>query len=160
MTSSEIDKDSAETSASPELLNAIAQMEAALGPLYRAASLPPPRRTRLTPPDKWVQADIERRKVRLSIFPDGLFFDPAWDILLELYARQLQRISVYTTQLQESIPIPFTTVLRWLDRLEAEALVVRNKDPHDARKVRIALSQYGRDLMDRWLNQATTDPDS
>jgi len=95
--------------------------------------------------------------LRLRLFSPHLFSDPAWDILLELYAMQLKRGRVNISRITESSGVPLTTVLRWIDKLDAEALIVRQRDIHDARRVWVSLSQYGLSLMNRYFQAVDRD---
>lgn len=71
-------------------------------------------------------AIYDARRERDSFFPEGLFADPAWDILLDLYvARCLGKpISVSSACIGASVPA--TTGLRWLDRLVGLGFVRRS----------------------------------
>ena len=98
-----------------------------------------------------VRMVIEARQRRSSIFAPELFSDPAWDLLLELYASALENRRPNIAEITVAIDIPATTVLRWLATLEQQALVSRHHDLRDTRKVRVTLSQYGRSQMDRYF---------
>ena len=102
-----------------------------------------------------VRTLIEARRVRSDLFSPMLFSDPAWDVLLELYARDLEEQPVNISRLTAAVPVAATTTLRWLDRLEEEALITRRGDDRHAKRIFIALSQYGRSLMDRYFNTAS-----
>lgn len=80
-----------------------------------------------------------------------LFKDPAWDMLLQLYADSIsgQRSSV--TSLCIASGSPSTTALRWLNTLISEGLVIRRPDPLDARRVFVGLSQEGAAAMERYF---------
>ena len=83
----------------------------------------------------------------MALFPEGLFSDPAWEILLELYAMHLeqQRVSISSVYLASSVPA--STALRWIAKLEHDGLVLRTDDPLDARRSWIALTQNGVERM-------------
>lgn len=91
------------------------------------------------------------RNVRASVFGEDLFGEPAWDILLELYACELsqQRISVSNTSAAAGVPA--TSALRWMAVLEEKKLIAREKDPLDARRVWVSLTSHGKLLMDRYF---------
>lgn len=96
-----------------------------------------------------VREICELRRKREQSFPGKLFGDATWDILLQLYAAQLdaQRLSI--TRLTRISGIPATTVLRRLSVLESEGLLTRADDPFDARRVYVALTAAGMQAMDR-----------
>jgi len=94
-----------------------------------------------------VRAVQVARKRRLALFPDGLFSDPAWEILLELYAVHLDQQRTSITSVCAASFVPATTALRWIAKLEQEGLVVRTDDPLDARRSWIALTSDGVERM-------------
>lgn len=104
------------------------------------------------PPDhptteKDIRAILELRRNREQFFDGELFADPAWDILLELYAAELgqQRVSVGSLCLGAAVPA--TTALRWISTLENKGLIKRTADPMDGRRFHLSLSCSGLDAM-------------
>lgn len=93
----------------------------------------------------------QARRARATFFAARLFADPAWDILLELYACELSERRVATTALSEVTCVPVTTTLRWLSKLEADGIVVRTSDPLDARRQWVELSRSGLIQMQRYF---------
>lgn len=89
---------------------------------------------------KRVRAVIEARRLRSRFFPDDLFADPAWDMLLELLFAELVQHRVAVSSLCIAAAVPPTTALRWLNTLVEHGLVVRRSDPHDGRRVFVELS--------------------
>lgn len=89
------------------------------------------------------KAEIEARAARSRFFKASLFSDPAWDILLELFAAEQEgrRVSISAAGLTAEIPL--TTALRWIAALEREDLVERAGDPTDARRSFLKLSDEG-----------------
>jgi hypothetical protein len=81
--------------------------------------------------------DRERRK---NIFPAELFADPAWDILLNLYASHLEQHRETITGLISLAGVPTTTGLRWLHKLVDENLLILSNDPLDQRRKWVMLS--------------------
>ncbi len=82
------------------------------------ASVPASRRPNQLVSEGEVRTILKMRRVRNQFFDDELFADPAWDMLLELYAAELgqQRISV--GKLCNSAAVTATTALRWIGTLE------------------------------------------
>lgn len=89
------------------------------------------------------RSEIRARAARAQFFKASLFSDPAWDILLELFAAQQEgrRVSISAAGL--SAEIPLTTALRWIAALEREELVERVGDPTDARRTFLKLTGKG-----------------
>lgn len=83
----------------------------------------------------------------MALFPDGLFSDPAWDILLELYAVHLEQQRTSITSVCAASGVPTTTALRWVAKLEQDGLIIRTDDPLDARRSWIALTSDGVERM-------------
>lgn len=100
-----------------------------------------------------VRATINGRSARRSFFDSQLFADPAWDILLELYALECEQRRVAVSELSMNAGVPGTTALRWIDRLEADGLVTRRDDQLDARRVWISLSAKGSSGMEAFFRQ-------
>lgn len=80
------------------------------------------------------------RRARASYFKPDLFADPAWDILLELYAGELAQRRVSVSKASIAAGVPATTALRWIHKLEQDNLIDRELDTVDARRVWLALT--------------------
>jgi len=94
---------------------------------------------------------IYARKARNHIFPDGVFSDPAWDMLLDLYLNSLKNRSVPVSSLCIAASAPPTTAFRRIDALERLGLVRRGKDEEDGRRVLVELTDAGAEAMSRTL---------
>lgn len=101
---------------------------------------------------KSVCATIECRKRRRLFFNSALFADPAWDILLALYMQALKQEKVSILNLSALAEIPNTTTLRWIEKLHSENLISRQRDPLDARRVWIRLSNFGINAMEKYFD--------
>jgi DNA-binding transcriptional ArsR family regulator len=100
-----------------------------------------------------VRAVLWARRQRELVLGKELFSDPAWDILLELYAAALGQRRVPTSELSIAAGIPLTTTLRWISKLESDGLVTRADDPLDGRRVWIALANQAVPMMSSYFNQ-------
>jgi DNA-binding MarR family transcriptional regulator len=94
---------------------------------------------------------IRARHQRSRFLPSKLFSDPAWDILLALYAAELGQRRITVGQVCAAADIPATTGLRWLGTLEELDLVTRRADPLDARRFFVSLTAQGREAMSGYL---------
>ena len=90
-----------------------------------------------------VRRIIKARRDRGRFFPRHLFADPAWDMLLELYAAELEQVRISVSKLCDASDVPATTALRWISTLVNESLVKRHSDPFDARRIFVTLSSKG-----------------
>ena len=77
----------------------------------------------------------------------ALFADPAWDMLLDLFAAQLERCQVSVSSLCIAAAVPPTTALRWIGTLHEAGLFERQADPSDRRRAYIGLSAKGFEAM-------------
>ena len=94
---------------------------------------------------------IRDRSKRQRFFDSDLFADPAWDILLELYACELGQSRVSVSKLCLAANVPATTALRWINVLEKRGLVERIADWQDARRFWVALTPAGLEKMQRYF---------
>jgi hypothetical protein len=95
--------------------------------------------------DKPVDPALVRRLLRLRRdrdrwLPAEIFADPAWDMLLDLLAAQLEGKRVPVSSLCIAAAVPTTTALRWVRGLTEAGLFERRVDPDDARRAHISLS--------------------
>jgi DNA-binding MarR family transcriptional regulator len=94
---------------------------------------------------------LSARKARNEFLNSKLFSDPAWDILLELYAAALIQRKLTVSRIIERSGAPSTTALRYLQVLGTEGLVNRQPDPLDGRQVYIILSSHGLAAMEAYF---------
>ncbi len=98
-----------------------------------------------------IRSILKHRRNRDHFLGLELFADPAWDILLHLYASYLSQHRMSVGALCEGAAVPATTALRWLVQLEMRGLVERRQDPIDARRCFVSLTIAGRDSMDGYF---------
>lgn len=96
---------------------------------------------------------IAHRRMRDAFFSGDLFADPAWDILLDLYAAHLERVTVSVSSLCIAAAVPPTTALRWVKLMTRSALLERRPDSDDRRRVHIVLSQSARTAMHEFFTK-------
>jgi DNA-binding MarR family transcriptional regulator len=100
---------------------------------------------------KQVRRMLRQRRMREQYFPADLFADPAWDMLLDLYAARLERQPVSVSSLCIAAAVPATTALRWIKTMTDAGLFVREADPHDGRRIFIALAEGACDALARYF---------
>ncbi len=108
-----------------------------------------PARATVTPRD--ARLVIRQRRLRDELFDATLFADPAWDMLLDLYAARLGRMRVSVSSLCIAAAVPATTALRWIKTLTDSGLFIRQSDPLDGRRIFVALSDAATDAMHRYF---------
>ena len=87
-----------------------------------------------------VRSVIRARRLRSRYFPEELFADPAWDMLLDLLQAEIAQLRVPVSSLCIAAAVPATTALRWLKTMVQQGVFVRRADPHDGRRVFVELS--------------------
>lgn len=94
-----------------------------------------------------VRRALRARRLRATMFGDfesgGLFEDPAWDMLLDLFAAELEGAPVSVSSLCIAAAVAPTTALRWIGRLTQIGLFERRPDPQDRRRAFMALTPRG-----------------
>lgn len=98
-----------------------------------------------------VQAVAELRRERETVLPGNLVADPAWDLLLQLYAAHLEQYRVSISSLSKMSRVPLTTTVRVLRSLADAGLVDRRGDPTDSRRIFVSLSPSGVSKMNRYF---------
>ena len=100
---------------------------------------------------KQVRRMLRQRRMREQYFPADLFADQAWDMLLDLYAARLERQPVSVSSLCIAAAVPATTALRWIKTMTDAGLFLREQDPHDGRRIFIALAEGAFDALSRYF---------
>lgn len=94
---------------------------------------------------------IRKRAYREELLGKGLFGDPTWDVLLELFACALADRQIGVTQLSKMAKVKLTTTIRSLDQLEAAGLAERKPHPGDRRRAQVQLKPRGIKAMKRYF---------
>lgn len=92
------------------------------------------------------------RRRRSQFFNAGLFSDPAWDMLLELYLAQVEQRRLSIGGLCSAAEVPLTTGLRWIDAFSREDLLRKAADPLDARRVWVSLTPEAATAMNAYFD--------
>ncbi|QIK79389.1 winged helix-turn-helix transcriptional regulator [Sphingomonas piscis] len=106
-----------------------------------------------------VRTVIRARRLRSRFFPEELFADPAWDMLLDLLQAEIAQLRVPVSSLCIAAAVPATTALRWLKTMTDQGLFVRRADPHDGRRVFVELAPAASQSLRRYfaeVGQAAT----
>jgi len=101
-----------------------------------------------------VRQIIRARRLRDRFFGTGLFEDPGWDMMLDLYAAHLEQAQVSVSSLCIAAAVAPTTALRWISKMTTVGLLARKPDPFDRRRAFMSLSDHGREAMDRYIGTA------
>ncbi len=90
--------------------------------------------------EKRVRRALKLRRKREALFGANLFGEPAWDMLLQLYATTLAGGRESVTSLCLASAAPMTTALRTLEHLEDRGWIQRQRDESDRRRSFLSLS--------------------
>lgn len=98
-----------------------------------------------------IREAIRARRLRDQYFGNGLFEDPAWDMLLDLFAAELERAQVSVSSLCIAAAVAPTTALRWITRMTDAGLFERQPDPFDRRRAFLGLSERASQGMRKYV---------
>ncbi|MDD1453066.1 hypothetical protein NHF48_022495 [Sphingomonas sp. H160509] len=112
------------------------------------ASNEEPSQTALT---RYANSLLTERRIRRHFLPAELFQEPAWDMLLALFAAREERLPMNVKTLVSFSDAPATTSQRWIDHLHKLNLINRVADPVDRRRIEISLSDNGNQAMSAYL---------
>ena len=86
---------------------------------------------------------LAKRRLRTHYFEDEMFGEPAFDLLLDLFAQDLAGRDTYTTSAAVASGAPLTTALRQIAMLVDRDWIVRDPDPNDRRRIRLRMTAAG-----------------
>lgn len=101
----------------------------------------------------FIKTYLRARRDREWQFPKGLFSDPAWDILLDLYVAQSENREVSIWSACQAAAVPETSGMRWLQILESRHLVKREDEMTDQNREWVTLTHDAIAGMNRWLDR-------
>ena len=102
---------------------------------------------------------IRARRLRERYFPDDVFAEPAWDMMLTLLHAELTQRRVSVSDLTASSGVPATTALRWMANLVKKGLFTRHADQFDARRYFVELAPETSAALRRYFAElAESDP--
>ncbi|TXC72182.1 hypothetical protein FSB78_15455 [Sphingomonas ginsenosidivorax] len=104
-----------------------------------------------TPTASEIRRAIRGRRMRDQFFGNGYFEDPGWDMLLDLYAAELEGTQVSVSSLCIAAAVAPTTALRWIGRMSDAGLFERRPDPLDRRRAYMALSTRTSEAMHGYM---------
>jgi len=97
--------------------------------------------------------ELKKRRRRTQLLSEGMFGEPAWEMLLLLYIEQ-QGTRLNLARLSENLGLPGTTALRWLSYLEDRGLIQREAHPTDQRSAFLKLTDKAIEALDVYLSEA------
>ncbi|MGN6269627.1 MAG: hypothetical protein ACTHM0_06995 [Sphingomonas sp.] len=97
-----------------------------------------------------VRRAIRARRLREQFFAAALIEDPGWDMLLDLFAAELEDRGVSVSSLCIAAAVAPTTALRWIGKMTEAGLFERRPDPFDRRRAFMMLTEPARQAMHRY----------
>ena len=94
---------------------------------------------------------LQKRAVRPKFFGELSGADPDFDILIDLYANQMQMRTVSITSACIAANVPMTTALRHIGQLVEQGWIERTDDPRDKRRSTLSLSNGSMLKVQRYL---------
>ena len=98
------------------------------------------------------RAILEDRKRRSQIFNPGMFGEPGWDLLLNLYVVDRDGPRLTIGKVTQLAGVSLSTSLRWLEYLKDQGLITREHHPTDARTAYVALTDKAREALGSYLS--------
>ena len=99
--------------------------------------------------------DILRlRKAAKTYFGKAVLSEPAWNLILALYASENSARGCHVGTVGARADIPNTTTLRWFGKLQRAGFVSLARDKDDKRAVRVELTAKAHDAMHRSFGAA------
>ena len=90
---------------------------------------------------------LRLRRRRDGLFPEGMFGEAAWDMLLDLFVAKAEGRQVAVSSACIASAVPPTTALRWLRTLIDGNMIQRRPDPRDGRRVWVELTLHSEELL-------------
>ena len=98
------------------------------------------------------RAVLVGRRRRATYFNGVRFYDPSWDMILELYVAACERRRIAVSQLCKLSGGSTTTALRHIEHLEALGYIVRQTDPDDGRRLIVGTLTPLLAASEQWLD--------
>ena len=105
---------------------------------------------------RWLLQERRYRLARERIMGTSFCDEPGWNMLMELMHARLSGQQVPVSALCAASGVPQTSALRRLSGLMADGFVVKERDPKDARRIWVALTERATDLVDKIVGQAAS----
>ncbi len=95
-----------------------------------------------------------RRLRDVEFLESGLFGEPTWDMLLDLFIQHQKRRNISVTSACLAAQVPATTALRYVQILIDQGLIFRQIDPVDGRRSFLSLTPKTLARLDSLFHQS------
>ncbi len=97
---------------------------------------------------------LSRLKERNAECPDlPAFMSPGWSILMEIFTTEMSGRMAYVTTVAVGSSVAVSSTHRHLELLEQQALIKRQRDVSDKRRIRVQLTDKARDQLTHYLKR-------
>lgn len=93
------------------------------------------------------------RQTRSTCFRGISFYDPNWEIILQLYVATKEGRQLSISQLCSLSGASSTTAFRYIEHLEALGFISRGIDLKDRRRANVSMLEPLSEAMDLWLDR-------
>jgi DNA-binding response OmpR family regulator len=104
---------------------------------------------------RWLRQERRYRLARERVMGSTFCDEPGWNMLMELMHARLSGQQVPVSALCAASGVPQTSALRRLSQLMSDGYVVKERDPNDARRIWVALTERALGMVDRIANNAS-----
>ena len=98
------------------------------------------------------KALLAGRHRRAACFAGVRFYDPNWDMILELFVATSEHRAITVSRLCTLSRGSTTTALRHIEHLEALRFIARAADPTDRRRILVIMLPALGEAVERWLD--------
>jgi FixJ family two-component response regulator len=102
---------------------------------------------------RWLLQERRYRLARGRVMGSSFNDEPGWNMLMELMHARLSGQQVPVSALCAASGVPQTSALRRLASLMDDGLVIKQRDPNDARRIWVALTEKATRLIDTVMGQ-------
>jgi DNA-binding response OmpR family regulator len=102
---------------------------------------------------RWLLQERRYRLARERIMGGSFCDEPGWNMLMELMHARLSGQQVPVSALCAASGVPQTSALRRLATLMEDGYVVKERDPKDARRIWVALTDRAMEMVDKVVGQ-------
>lgn len=134
------------------LTRLLSKVIAGVGP-HSGTPVSPERVQKVALAEAYYRFRRKRERIADETFGKGLFVDPAWDILLDLYIQAGRGVDVNVSSACLASIAPPTTALRYIAELEGRGIISRTPTARDARLLIVQLTERGCAMVEKIIDQ-------
>lgn len=106
----------------------------------------------------YASAMVEARKRLQRFLPGSYFSDPAFDMVLDLFAATEAREKRSFKAAALASRVPAATAARYVEMMVRDGIILREPDPSDGRRTLLSLSESAMVALREWLGSISSIP--